>query len=331
MLEPRANPVLLGHAEAVATTEGAIRAGRVHHAWLLTGPQGIGKATLAYRFARHLLAPRGVDPDAPDAPVFRRVAAATHADLLTVERAWDDKRKRLRAEIVVDDTRAVGEFLRLTPAEGGWRVVVVDGAEHLNRNAANALLKVLEEPPPRAVLVLTCAAPGRLLPTIRSRCRRLRLLPLGDGDTDRVLAAALPDVPVDDRAGLAALACGSPGRAVALAEEQGVAIAGLVAGVLGEVPRVPALRAYEVADKLLRGDGGFSTFMDLLRTAISAAVRAAARGGGDPAQRRLAATRPLAEWGEVWQALTRLQDETERFNLDKRHAIVSGLEMLNTR
>ena len=137
-MEPRSNPVLVGHSDAAAATDEAIRAGRVHHAWLITGPEGIGKATLAYRFARHLLAPPGTDPDAPDSPVFRRVAAATHADLLTVERAWDDKRKRLRAEIVVDDVRAVADFLRLTPAEGGWRVVVVDGAEHLNRNAANA-------------------------------------------------------------------------------------------------------------------------------------------------------------------------------------------------
>ena len=329
-MEPRANPVLVGHADAAAAMDEAIRAGRVHHAWLITGPEGIGKATLAYRFARHLLAPAGLEPDAPASPVFRRVAAATHADLLTVERTWDDKRKRLRAEIVVDDVRAVADFLRLTPAEGGWRVVVVDGAEHLNRNAANALLKVLEEPPPRAILLLACAAPGRLLPTIRSRCRHLRLMPLTTGQTDEVLALALPDAPAEERAGLAALAAGSPGRAVALAEEGGVAIAGLVAGVLRDVPRVTALRAYDVADKLARNDGGYSTFMDLLRAAISAAVREAARGRGDPAQRRLAATRPLAEWGDLWQALTRLQDETERFNLDKRHAIVSGLDLLNT-
>jgi len=328
-MEPRANPVLIGHADAASAMDEAIRAGRVHHAWLITGPAGIGKATLAYRFARHLLAPLSMDADAPESPVFRRIAAATHADLLTVERAWDDKRKRLRAEIVVDDVRAVADFLRLTPAEGGWRVVVVDGAEHLNRNAANALLKVLEEPPPRAILLLACAAPGRLLPTIRSRCRYLRLLPLAADETARVLALALPDATAEDRAGLAALAAGSPGRAVALAEEGGAAIAGLVADVLRDVPRVTALRAYDVADKLARNDGGYSTFMDLLRAAISAAVREAARGRGDPAQRRLAATRPLAEWGDLWQALTRLQDETERFNLDKRHAIVSGLDLLN--
>ena len=148
-------------------------------------------------------------------------------------------------------------------------------------------------------------------------------------ETDEVLALALPDAPQGERAGLATLAEGSPGRALALAEEGGVALAGLVADVLKDVPRVPVLRAYEVADKLARTEGAYSTFMDLLRAAISAAVRAAARGRADPAQGRLAATRPLAEWGDLWQALTRLQDETERFNLDKRHAIVSGLDLLN--
>ncbi|MBC7801304.1 MAG: AAA family ATPase, partial [Gemmatimonadaceae bacterium] len=168
-MEPRANPLLLGHAAAEAAMDDAIRARRVHHAWLLTGLEGIGKATCAYRFARRLLAGTGAAHD-PDSPLFRRVAAGTHADLLTIERAWDDKRKRKRSEIVVDSARGAAEFLRLTPAEGGWRIVVVDGAEHLNRNAANALLKILEEPPARAVLLLVCAAPGRLLPTIRSRC-----------------------------------------------------------------------------------------------------------------------------------------------------------------
>ncbi len=131
----------------------------------------------------------------PASPVFRRVAAGSHADLLTVEREWDDKKSRLRGEIVVDDARAVSAFLRLTPAEGGWRVVVIDGAEHLNRNAANAVLKMLEEPPPRAVLLLTCAAPGRLLPTIRSRCRRLALHPLDAREMAHALAEYLPDTP----------------------------------------------------------------------------------------------------------------------------------------
>ena len=172
--------------------------------------------------------------------MFRRVAAGSHADLLTVERAYDEKRKRMRTQIAVDDVREISDFMSLTPAEGGWRVVVVDGAEELNQNSANALLKVLEEPPPRAVLLLVCAAPGRLLPTIRSRCRRLRLDPLGQETMERLLANYLPDLAADERGRLVTVAEGSPGRALLLAEEEGLAIAGLVDEVLGRAARTEA-------------------------------------------------------------------------------------------
>jgi DNA polymerase III subunit delta' len=180
---PRANPLLLGHAAAEATILDALRAGRVHHAWLITGPDGVGKATLGFRFARRLLA--GVPSSEtlalePTHPVFRRVAAGSHADLETIELGVNEKTGRMRSEIVVNDARKIGGFMSLTPAEGGWRVVVVDGAEDMNPSAANAILKVLEEPPSRALLILCCTAPGLLLPTIRSRCRRLRLDPLDD-------------------------------------------------------------------------------------------------------------------------------------------------------
>jgi DNA polymerase-3 subunit delta' len=304
----------------------------MHHAWLITGPDGVGKATLAFRFARRLLAGLS-DADTlaldPAHPVFRRVAAGSHADLLTVERAYDDKRKRMRTQIAVDDVRRVGSFMSLTPAEGGWRVVVVDGAEDLNQNSANALLKVLEEPPPRAVLLLVCTAPGRLLPTIRSRCRRLRLDPLGQEAMERLLASYLPDLATNERGRLVTVAEGSPGRALMLAEEEGLAIAGLVDGVLAELPGLKPARAYAVADTLARGETAFSNFMDLLRAGIAAAVRDVVRGRGDPEQARLVALRPLDAWGDVWQGLTRLQDETERFALDKRQAIVAGLGMLS--
>ena len=168
-------------------------AGRLPHAILLGGPRGIGKATLAFRFARFLLAhgdwdgAAGVEPlnassriglavDAQSG-VFRRVAAGGHADLLTVERGWDPRRRRLRGEIVVEDTRETAAFLRLTAAEEGWRVVIVDGAEEMNRNAANAVLKILEEPSDRALLLLVSHSPGQLLPTIPVA------LPAADADT----------------------------------------------------------------------------------------------------------------------------------------------------
>jgi DNA polymerase-3 subunit delta' len=332
--EPRANPLLVGHAAAEATLAEAMRSGRMHHAWLITGPPGIGKATLAFRFARRLLA--GASPDgslalAASHPVFHRVAAGSHADLLTVERQWDDKRKRMRGEIVVEDARLVSEFLHLTPVEGGWRVVVVDGAEDLNRNAANALLKVLEEPPDRALLLLVCSAAGRLPPTIRSRCRRLRLAPLGEADMADLLARYLAGRGEEERARLATLAEGSPGRALQLAAEGGVGFADMVGQVLAALPSLPAERAHLVADALGRSEEAFGSFMDLLRAAIAAAVRDAARGRADPDQARLIGTRPLDAWVGVWQALTRLQDETETFHLDKRQAIVTGFGLLADR
>ncbi len=330
--DPRANPLLFGHEPAEAALAAALRSGRMHHAWLLTGPTGIGKATLAFRFARRLLAGVPAQPTLfldPAHPVFRRVAAGTHADLLTVERGWDEKKKRRRSEIVVDAVREASDFLRLTPAEGGWRVVVVDGAEDMNRNAANALLKSLEEPPARAVLLLACAAPGRLPPTIRSRCRRLALSPLAPAPMAEALARYRPDLDEAERARLAAIAEGSPGRALLLAEEEGLRLARLVDEVLAALPNPKPGQGYEVADALPRGETAFATFMDLLLAAIADAVRETVRGRADPLRTRMIASRPLDAWGDVWQGLSRLRDETERFNMDKRQAIVSGLALLS--
>jgi DNA polymerase-3 subunit delta' len=330
--DPRANPILFGHNDAEATILEALRTGRMHHAWLITGPEGVGKATLAYRFARRLLAGRPAEDSLaldPANPVFRRVAANSHADLLTVERMLNEKTKRMQTQIAVDKVREITGFMSLTPAEGGWRVVVVDDAEDLNQASANALLKILEEPPPRAILLLVCAAPGRLLPTIRSRCRRLRLGPLPDEPMTQLLAQYLPQLDADERGRLLTLAEGSPGRAIMLAQDEGLKIALLVDKLLSDLPAVPVSRGYEIADFLGRSDTGFSTFMDLIRAGVAAAVRESVRGRADPDQERLVALRPLEAWGELWQGLTRLQYETERFALDKRQAIVAGIGMLS--
>ena len=340
--DPRANPDLFGHEAAEAALAGALAAGRLHHAWLITGPEGIGKATLAFRFARHLLAARkasGISPGAsrgaslaldPADPVFRRVAAGAHADLTTIERGYDPKRKRMRTVITAEDVRALGGFMALTPAEGGWRVAIVDGAEEMNAHAANALLKILEEPPRQAIVLLVSAAPGRLLATIRSRCRRLRLAPLGDAAMAAFLDRAVPELAAEARARLIALADGSPGRAMLLGAEDGMAVSALVDEVLAALPDPPPLLAHRIADRLGRGEdgGGFGVFMDLLRASLAALVRDVATGRADPEQARLLGRFPLAAWGDAWQALTRLQDETERFALDRRQAIVAGLALL---
>lgn len=330
MIEPRANPGLVGHEAAAEALEAAARGGRLHHAWLITGPPGIGKATLAWRFARWLLAgmPQGGAPlhVDPANPVFRRVAADTHADCFTLEPGLGDRgTKRV---LRVEDAREAVRFLTQTAAEGGWRVVVLDEAERADQAAVqNTLLKTLEEPPPRTVLLLVCSAPQRLLPTIRSRCRRLDLAPLPPGPMQDVLAGLLPGLPGAERARLASLAQGSPGRALALAEAGGLELQALVEQVLGGLAQGLAPRDHALADRLAmdRTGGAFGIFMGLLRAAIAAALRQAARG--HPAPDWLA-RHPLAVWAALWDRLGHLADDTERLNLDRKQAVLTGLSWL---
>ncbi|HVE21143.1 MAG TPA: DNA polymerase III subunit delta' [Acidocella sp.] len=323
MLDPRANPHFRGHESAVAALHHAAMSGRLHHGWLISGQPGIGKATLAFRFARWLLAGESsADLSVPEtAPVFRRVAAGTHPDLFTVERRVNVKTERLQSEIVIATVQEASAFMRLTPAEGGWRVVVIDGAEDMNPNAANALLKVLEEPPARAILLLVSSAPGRLLPTIRSRCRALPLAPLPETDMAALLAAYAPDLGGEEHARLVRLAEGSIGTALSLAED-GIAVAGLVDEVLA-APVSPA-RAQAIADNVARAVEGvdkFDTFMTLLRAGLAAHTRAAARAGQPAAQ--------LAGRVALWQEFAKLEHEVLGLNLDKRAAVIVALSQLH--
>lgn len=320
--EPRANPRLAGHEGAVSALRHATRTGRLHHGWLLTGPKGIGKATLAYRFGRWLLA-GGQSEDLSiqeDSGVFRRVSAATHPDFFTIERRLNAKTEKLQGEIVIATIQEASAFMRLTPAEGGWRVVVVDGAEDMNTNAANALLKLLEEPPPRAILLLVSAAPGRLLPTIRSRCRVLPMAPLPDGIMQGLLEDYVPALEYASRTKLIELAEGSVGTAISLAQGGGMALASLVDEALDGL--VKPVRAQVIADEVARSIDGtdkFEMFFSLLRTRLAAHTRMAARVGADNLQHRLA----------LWQDFGKLERETLGLNLDKRAAIIVALEQLH--
>ena len=179
---PREVDRLFGHEAALTEFGEALHGGRLHHAWLMVGPEGVGKATLAYRLAREVLA-RGEEgaphaPIDPDHPVFRKVAGLGHPNLLLIRRSWNDKTKRYSQYIGVDEVRRLRNFLGHSAGETGWRVVVVDRADDLNQNAANALLKALEEPPPRTLFLLVATAEGRIPVTIRSRCRTLRVTAL---------------------------------------------------------------------------------------------------------------------------------------------------------
>ncbi|MBR0651919.1 DNA polymerase III subunit delta' [Roseomonas terrae] len=329
MTDPRANPDLIGHDDAARTMQDAARSGRLHHAWLICGAPGIGKATLAWRFTRWLLAgmPDTTPPlqTDPASPVFRRIAVDTHADCFTLEPSTGDK--GVKRVLRVEDAKAAVRFLTQTAAEGGWRVVVLDEAERADRpDVQNTLLKTLEEPPPKTVLLLVCSAPQKLLPTIRSRCRRLDLNPLSDREMEAVLKRMLPDAEAGERQRLAALAAGSPGRAMALMAAGGLALQDAVESSLAALA-TGELRDHALADRLAmdRTGGAFGIFFALLRGAIAAALRDAARGQAAPAW---IARHPLAVWAGLWDRLGTLADDTERLNLDRKQAVLTGLSWL---
>ncbi len=331
--EPRANPDLLDQTAAETALISAARGGRLHHAWMLTGPAGIGKATLAFRFARWMFAGmpdgQGLALD-PSHPAFRRVAAGSHPDLLTIEPGLMQGTRKRADVINVDAVTLIPRFMGLTAAESGWRVIVIDQADTMNAQAQNRVLKVLEEPPPRGILVLTTSNPGRLLPTILSRCRRLAMPPLPDETVQTLLGRYAPQVELFQRSTIAQMAHGSIGHALELASDEGAALAALAAEVLDAIPDLPPARFYAIADKLGRAEGAFTTFIDLLQNGLATATAAVARGRPDALGQRLAAYRSLEAWARVWHALGSLRDETERLNLDKRQAVVAGLSLLTS-
>lgn len=345
---PRANPELVGHRDAAATLVECWRSRRLAHAWLLTGLQGVGKATLAYRFARFVLngGARGelfgdtanaLALDA-DEPVFRRVAAGSHADLLTVERGFDDKKKRRRDEIVAADVRAVGPFLRFTASEGGWRVVVIDRADDFNLTAANALLKVLEEPPDNSLILLVSNTPGWLLPTIHSRCRRLALRPLDETTVAGFLGRHRPELDTSEAIAIARLAEGSPGHALRLADEGGLALYGEMVKLIEQAPNFVGETLYGLAERVARPGAGpeFATLMELLRQWLARLVRAGATGtvaadvvpGESHVVRRLLAGGRLEHWIDVWEKTGRLAARTDHANLDRRHVVITTFSTL---
>ena len=339
MLTPRENPDLLGHTSAERELRRLAEAGRLPHAILLSGPRGIGKATLAFRFARFLFAVGSAGDDGlaadPESSVFRRVASGGHADLLTVERAYDPRRRRLRSDILVEDTRAIAGFFRLTSAEEGWRVVIVDGAEEMNRNAANALLKILEEPPRRGLLLLVSHSPGRLLPTVRSRCRHFPLKTLPRPVVLRLLTEYRPELAGPEAEALAGLAEGSIGRAIELADAGGLALYRSMLNMLAQVPQVVIADLYAFADKLARPDAeeAYRANAELLSQFLARMV-------ADAAGRRLGSGETIAEEGEVMQHLAGRADplrwadlrdridrdfaDTDQLNLDRKQAILGA-------
>jgi len=322
---PRATTVLFGHAEAEQALLEAYRGGRIHHAWLIGGPPGVGKATLAYRMARFVLA----HPDSRAAVVrsatslalpeddrtVRRIAAQGHPDLLVLERVINEKTSKLFTVIRVDDVRRTVPFFGSTAGEGGWRVCIVDTADELQEpNAANALLKILEEPPPNALLLLISHAPARLLPTIRSRCRRLFLRPLIEGDVAAGAAAALGragDTPELREA--ATLAEGSIGRALTLLEGPALALRKRVVDLLDRLPDVDPQALHALGDAL----GGFepqrlASFVDAVNEWLAYRLKAQSADVGR-----------MARIAEAWDRINQAARDADEYNLERKPFVFS--------
>lgn len=321
---PRATVDLFGHDAAEAALLDAYKSGRIAHAWLIGGPPGIGKATLAFRFARFVLAhpdPRAAEVQAAatlavdaDHVVARRIAAQAQGDLRVLERVVNEQTGKLYTNIRVDDVRRMVTFFAGTAGEGGWRVVIVDAVDDLAREGANALLKVLEEPPARTLLLLISHSPGRELATIRSRCRRLLLRPLAQDDVVRALAAATGRDPVEaELSEAAAASAGSVSRALALLDGPALALRQRVLDAIGQLPNPDPRALHALADALGGTDPQvLATFMDLVNGWLSQRL---GRGEGD--------ARALARTAEVWDKVNRTARDVDAYNLERKPFVFS--------
>ena len=329
VLLPRETSVLFGHADAEQTLLESYQSTRIPHAWLIGGPPGIGKATLAYRLARFVLAQP--DPKAPavqkakslavdpDNPVARRIAAQAQGDLLVLERVINEQTGKLYTVIRVDDVRRSVSFFGSTAGEGGWRVAIVDAVDELQREGANALLKVLEEPPARTLLLLISHAPGRELPTIRSRCRRLLLRPLEPADVARAIAASTgrgADEPEVKEA--AAAADGSVARALRLLDGPALALRQRVLDLFAQLPD-PDPRALHALGDALGGSEPqtLAAFMDLVNGWLSARLDADAKQV--PRAARVA---------QAWEKVNRAAREVETYNLERKPLVFAVFSFL---
>ncbi len=326
---PRHNQLLFGHGAAEQELLGAYRAGRLQQAWIIGGEEGIGKATLAWRFARFIFAnPRHDTPAvaqardlsvSPDHPAAHRIDSLSLGDLALLRREWNEKTKKHYTEIRMDDVRHALEMFHHAAGEGGWRICIVDCAEDLNRSGANALLKVMEEPPPRSLFLIVSHRPARILPTIRSRARMLQLDPLSEDEVARaVIALGEPWSSFGPEIQIAAnRAGGSVRQALRFLDKDRMELGESVEGLLGHLPQVDWQGVHRLADRIAgsAATDDFDSVMTTLFDWLDAQVRQGALAGES--------ARRLAPYAEVWEKVADAVREAEALNLDKRPLVLS--------
>lgn len=329
---PRERTRLIGHQKTERELLDAYRSERLHHAWILGGPKGIGKATLAYRFARFAIAQPdrfGAEVAAaesldipPSHPVFHQVASGATPSILHLRRPWDDKQKRFKTELPVDEVRRTVSFFGTTASSSAWRICIVDAADDMNISSANALLKVLEEPPARSLFLVLSHAPGRLLPTIRSRCRRIDLSPLSETEIAEGIKELAPNSATDPAAlrELTKFADGSLRSALTLLAGDGLAITKGFVKLAEQAPRIDVAALHGLGDLVAARNqtDNWEAFVHVARMWLHDRMRGTQASSAG-------ALLPLAE---LWEQFNQMTAETEALNLDKKQVVLSFFHRL---
>ena len=331
---PREVYGLIGHENAEMRFRAAFNASTLHHAWLITGAAGIGKASLAYRMVRTVLggvpaSKNRLDVPASD-PVAQRVQSLGHGDFLLIRRPYDMKTKKLRAEIPVAEARKIGDFFSRKAAEGGWRVCLIDGIDDMNASAANGVLKTLEEPPEKALLILLSAVPGRLLATIRSRCMHVPLRPVRDTDMHAWLESQT-NADADDIQAAVRLSHGAPGRALALIQNADTVLRPLSRFVKA-FPHQDIRLFHTISDTLALAKNSIShdLFWDALQSTLKSQAVYAATGVWEGAFTPMALDKPADAWANISTELAQMQMAATGLNMHKKHVLLQGLMQIGT-
>jgi len=355
LMPPRESSLFLGHAETEQNLLDLINSGHVPHAMIFSGPVGIGKSTMAFRLARYLL--KNGTPDTAqdslfgDAPaeansldvsseerIFSQVASGGHPDLLTIERPMDAKKGTKKTNLDVETARKVAPFLRMTSSEGGWRVVIVDDADSMNRNAQNALLKILEEPPSNALLILITHRLGAMIPTIRSRCRTLQFDALPENELAQLMEKEVGNtLPAEDLSLLAALAGGSIGAAKTIIDSKGLETARNVLDIFKAWPNQNKVDIHHLADTTGRA-GQDAAFLNIEQTFLwlcESIIFAKAKGSSDLPESinngaflALADSYDLNRWLELFEELKAHFAQARFANLDKKLAVITAYNII---
>ncbi|MAL79651.1 MAG: DNA polymerase III subunit delta' [Sneathiella sp.] len=342
---PQDTDRLIGHERAEKLFLDNFASGRFHHAWLITGAKGVGKASFAYRAAKFLLSsaaegggglfggpPESLEIPADD-PALSLIRAGAHPGLAVLRRQYDAKGKKFFSVIRVDEVRALSPLFQLTATEGSWRIVIVDPVDEMNANAANAILKILEEPPKKTLFLLLSHTPARLLPTIRSRCRQLALRPLADTEMRQVLENHTENLSPEQIDMLLTLAEGSPGKAFSLLEAKGLDIFAALLDIFRDYPKLDAERLHTLADSGGGRDAEtvYRSICELYPWWLTRLVRAASANfeglsfvaGEEEIMRRMMTRHAASDWSALWEKGNDLIKKADSINLDRKQVVLN--------